>query len=151
MALCCTNMTQLNLKGVHYSQDSKEKLNSFMEIISKFTSLTSLSICNCVLGSAENKKSSKRGFKEEVVKRTKRVCHGRNLPGCQSSCDPVTGSNSAAAANDIQTQTPCCELRGVGTFDYLTQVCSKITEFELIRTSSPGTTFVKSYYRSSNR
>lgn len=150
MALCCTNMAQLNLKGVHYSQDSKEKPNSFMEIISKFTSLTSLSICNCVLGSVVNKKSSKRGLKEEVVKRTKRVCHGNNLPGCQSSRYlEASGSNSVAALDN--TQTPQCELCDVGTFDYLTQACSKITEFELIRTSSPGITFVKTYYTSFNR
>ena len=144
-------MIQLNLEGVHYIQDSKKKPNRFMEIVSKFTCLTSLSICNCMLGSVGNKKSSKRCFKEEVVKRTKRVCHGRNLPGCQSSYDPATGSNVATAASNIETQTPPCELRGVGTFVYLTQACSKITEFELIRTSSPGITFVKSYYRSFHR
>ena len=144
-------MAQLNLKGVHYSQDSKEKPNIFMEIISKFTSLTSLSVCNCVLGSVVNKKSNKRGLKEQVVKRTKRVCHGNNLPGCQSSFDAASGSNSVTAADDTQTQTPHCELGGVGTFDYLTQACNKITEFELIRTSSPGITFVKTYYTSFNR
>jgi len=146
-------MAQLNLKGVHYSQDSKEQVNRVMEIISKFPCLTSLSICNCVLGSVENKKStgSKRGFKEEVTKRAKRVCYGRNQPGCQSGYDPATGSNRGVAANEVQTKTPHPELSGVGTFDYLTQACSKITEFELIRTSSPGITFVKSYYRSSNR
>ena len=104
-----------------------------------------------MLGSVGNKKSSKRGFKEEVTKRTKRVCHGRNLPSRQSSYEPATGSNSDVHANELQTQTPCSELSGVGTFDYLTQACSEITEFELIRTSSPGITFVKSYYRSSDR
>ena len=142
-------MAQLNLKGVHYSQDSKEKPNGFMEIISKFTSLTSLSICNCVLGSVGNKKSNKRGLKEVAVKRNKRVCHGNNLPGCQSSYEPASGSTSVAAADNTQTQTPDCEIRGMGTFDYLTKACSKMTEFELIRTSSPGITFVKSYYYTS--
>lgn len=122
-----------------------------MEIISKFTSLTSLSICNCTLGSVEIRKGSKRGFKEEVVKGTKRVCHGRNLRSSQSSYDPTTSSDSATTASDTKSQTSGCEFRGVGTFDHLTQACSKITEFELIRTSSPGIIFVKSYCRLSNR
>jgi len=122
-----------------------------MEIISKFTSLTSLSICNCTLGSVEIRKGTKRGFKEEGVKGTKRVCHGRNLRSCQSSYDPTTSSDSATTANGTQSQTFGCEFRGAGTFDHLTQACSKITEFELIRTSSPGIIFVKSYCRLSNR
>ena len=144
MALCCTNLAHLNLKGVHYSQDSDERPNRFMETISKFTSLTSLSVCNCVLGSAAYNKGSKRVFDECLLKRNKRVCHRKSLHGPQSSDKPVASSAGTAAVNDLQT--PCDELSSVGPFDSLTQISSKITEFELIRSSSPGINFVKSYF-----
>ncbi|KAL9964542.1 hypothetical protein ACROYT_G028197 [Oculina patagonica] len=149
LALCCTNLAHLNLKGVHYGQDSRERLNSVMEIISKFTSLVSLSLCNCVLGSTSKNKTSKRAADENLRKRNKRVCHGKSLRGCQSSEKLAASPASTSAVDDLQT--PCDELSTVGTFDYLTQACSQMTEFELIRSASHGINFVKGYYELRNR
>lgn len=73
-----------------------------MEIIFKFISFIFLSICNCVLGLVVNKKSSKCGLKEEVLKRIKRVCYGNNLFGCQlSRYFEVLGLNSVVVFDNI--------------------------------------------------
>ncbi|KAL9964540.1 hypothetical protein ACROYT_G028195 [Oculina patagonica] len=144
LALCCTNLAHLNLKGVHYGQDCGERLNNVMEIISKFTSLVSLSLCNCVLGSNGTNKTSEQSLDEDLHKRKR-----KSLRGCQSSEKIATSSASTSAADDLQT--PCDELSCVRTFDYLTQACSKITEFELIRSASQGINFVKGYYELRNR
>lgn len=138
MALCCLNLSQLNLKGIHYKA-SKEGPNNYMEIISKFTNLVSLSLCNCLLGSTSKRKYSQQRAEENMLKRNKRVCHGKNSPGSQSHVDSVAKSDSSPV-NDLQAQ----ELSSVGTFDCLARMCSKITEFELIRLSR-GINFVKSY------
>lgn len=98
-----------------------------------------------MLGSTAKNKASKRNLGEDLCKRNKRVCHGRSLRSCQSSEKPA----STSAVDDLQT--PCDKLSSVGTFDYLTQACSKITEFELIRSASPGINFVKGYYELRNR
>lgn len=144
MALCCTNLAQLNLKGVHYGLGSGERINILMEILSKFTNLVSLSLCNCVLGLAGENKCSKRKFGEDLFKRNRRVCHGKKPSSCQSSDKSAASSTVGTAVDNLQA--PCKELSKVGTFDHLVQACSKITELELIRSSSQGINFVKTYY-----
>jgi len=148
LALCCPNLAELNLKGVHH-QPSKETPNKLMEIISKFTHLVSLSLCTCVLGPTTENKTSKSNndFDRDLLKRTKRVCHGTS--GRLNSNDGPRPKSDGAAQSD---SPPWDKLSSEESFDCLAKACSKITEFELIRPSLTEITsaFVKSYYKVHN-
>ena len=141
LAECCKNLAQLNLKGVHH-QESEERPNGLMEIISKFTNLVSLSLCTCGLGPASESKKDIQGsndFQRSLFKSNKRVCHGAS----SSSCDGAGAMQEGAASKD---STPWNELNSELALDCMVKACNKLTEFELIASSTPGISFVKSYF-----
>ena len=136
-------MAELNLEGVHYGAP-RERPNGFMEIISKLTSLVSLSLCVCGLGAASESKSVKTGaYKRNMLKNEKRICHGASTSLSSNSSNGPEAKSDDAADSDI---IPWDNLTSEESFNCLTKVCSKITEFELIHPFS-AISFKRSDFR----
>ncbi|XP_068733228.1 F-box/LRR-repeat protein 18-like isoform X1 [Montipora capricornis] len=125
LAICCPNLSQLNLHGVHLQASNGKWQNTLIEVIAEFKHLVSLSVCACVLCQAGESKrvGSSVDFSGKLMKTGKRVSH----------CSSV----GSATQNELS-----CE----GCFERMTKSCREITEFELIRLSVPGLTFTKTHY-----
>ena len=125
LAICCPNLSQLNLHGVHLQASNGKWQNTLIEVIAEFKHLVSLSVCACVLCQAGESKRvrSSVDFSGKLMKTGKRVSH----------CSSVR----SVTQNELS-----CE----GCFERTTKACREITEFELIRLSVPGLTFTKTHY-----
>ena len=101
-----------------------------MQILSKFTSLVSLSLCACGIGATSESKSIKTdAFKRNVLKNEKRVCHGASSSSSSNSSDGPEAKSDDVADSDM---TLWHNLTSEESFNYLAKACSKISEFELI-------------------
>lgn len=104
--------------------------NAFMEVIAKFNHLVSLSICACMIGPAGGtiNTSNSKNFSCAFSKSGKRVSH------CAKLGSPMQNDS-----------TPWQELSSESSFERMTRVCRKITDFELIRSSQHLLTSERSY------
>jgi len=130
LTICCPNLAKLNLHGVHWQALDEALPNAFMEVIAKFNHLVSLSICACMIGPARGtmNTSNSNNFSSTLSNSGKRVSH------CAKLGSPMQNDS-----------TPWQELSSESSFERMTRVCGKITDFELIRSSEHVLTSEKSY------
>ena len=105
--------------------------NAFMEVIAKFNHLVSLSICACMIGPARG---------------TMNTSNSNNYSSTLSNYSGKRVSHCAKLGPPMQNDsTPWHELSSESSFERMTRVCGKITEFELIRSSEHVLTSERSY------